>query len=82
MKIKVLGKKAFAVSGNASNSVNVGAFYVNSNNAFGSTNANYGSQLCYIDKTLQPREPQLSLKHKAFPVSAGKELNALGSYSR
>ena len=81
---KVFGKGAFAVSGNANNGVNVGAFYVNSNNALSSTNVNYGSQLSYRiqEKPLRHRTPQLLLEHKAIPISAGKELKALGSYSR
>jgi hypothetical protein len=37
----------FAVSGNANNGANDGAFYVNSNNGSSSTNNNRGSQLSY-----------------------------------
>ena len=48
MSIKRIIGQAFAVSGNANNGVNVGAFYVNSNNGSGDANNNYGSRLCKI----------------------------------
>ena len=41
-----------AVSGNANNTVNVGAFYVNANNGSTNRNTNIGRQLSYCNRSL------------------------------
>jgi hypothetical protein len=60
-----------AVSGNANNGANDGAFYVNSNNGSGNRNANIGSQLSYCIYPSVHRHPCLLAKHKATFIAAG-----------
>jgi len=70
-KNKRISEKVLAVSGNANNGVNDGAFYVNSNYSSGNTNANYGSQLSYLLFMLSFQNPCLLAKHKAIPFGVG-----------
>ncbi len=72
-----------AVSGNANNGANDGAFYVNSNNGSGSRTANIGSQLSYCIYLSVRRHPCLLAKHKASFIAAGSEqANAAKGNSR
>ncbi len=76
-KERIIGQ-AFAVSGNANNGVNDGAFYVNSNNGSGDANNNYGSQLSYCVSNLPDRCPHLLVKYKAIPNDIGNESEDFG----
>ena len=80
---KVSGKRAFAVSGQANNSRNDGAFYVNSSYSLSSSNTTIGRQLSYIENTTLPRKPRHLAEYKAIPTSVSiQSEKALGSYSR
>ena len=78
MSIKRIIGQAFAVSGNANNGVNDGAFYVNSNNGSGDANNNYGSQLSYCGQNLPSRYPHHLVKYKAIPIDVGSESEGFG----
>lgn len=69
------GKRAFAVSGQANNSRNDGAFYVKSSYSLNSANNTYGSQRCYlVNIPSKSREPQPLLKHKENLVSVSSKI--------
>ena len=66
-KYRRISEKLLAVSGNANNGFNAGAFCVNANYSSGNTNANYGSQLSYLLFMLLFQNPCLLAKHQAIP---------------
>lgn len=71
-----------AVSGNANNGANVGAFYVNSANGSRNRNANIGRQLSYCNQSAR-RRPCLLAKYKATPIAVGSSMaNTAGGNSR
>lgn len=74
MKIMKGRSCVVAVSGNSNNSVNAGSFYVNSNNAFGSANANYGSRLSYCLKYICKLLSMALAKTQNKPVLDGKKV--------
>jgi len=77
---KASGKRAFAVSGRANNSRNVGAFYVNTSYSLSTSNSTIGRQLSYsfIKPHCNPRKPRLSPEYQAIPTSVGSASESSG----
>ena len=74
-KERIIGQ-AFAVSGNANNGVNDGAFYVNSNNGSGDANNNYGSQLSY--QNMLPFRAQIIYNGKYYTFKGSDNEDSTG----
>lgn len=70
--------RVVAVSGNANNSGNTGAFCVNANNGVTTTNANIGRQLSLCTHTVCAR-PHPLVKHKASPKVLVAQAKAPGA---
>jgi len=60
------------VGGNANNSGNTGAFYVNANNTSGNANQNIGSQLSLFNIGLQHKNLAAWQNTKKSPIGAGR----------
>lgn len=82
MSFKGISGQVLAVSGNANNTSNAGAWYWNSNNSSGNTNANIGSQLSYLIYNCHALIPCLLAKHKQTIKKLVTTVNASNRNSR